>query len=227
MDSVIEQTSSNDKYPKSTGSNRVPKPIGFHALTNAPYYGGGVQDKKDIDSYRNFQSSNTSYGNIENSQKSSVGTYYGGESKAKLQEKYKQLAEQKILISEKHWQQKMIFFLSFVVNFALNYDLDVCVRIQVSITGDNSLPRVQFIRLTCAIAVILLGVTFEQLSDLQSRRVIFGLIISFTIMKLFYEIDTYQNPLSRIESEQNLYIKNLSKFVQALLLAIHKVLQVA
>ena len=71
------------------------------------------------------------------------------------------MAEQKILINEKHWWQKVIFFLSFMVNLTLNYDLDVCVRIQVSITGDNSLPRVQFIRLTCAIAVIILGVTIE------------------------------------------------------------------
>ena len=120
----------------------------------------------------------------------------------------------------------MIFALSFLVNLSLNYDLDVCVRIQVSITGDNSLPRVQFIRLTCAIAVILLGVTIEQLSDLQFRRLIFTLIISFTLMKLFYEIDTYQRPITRINEEQKLYIQNLSKFVQALLLAIHKVLQV-
>ena len=163
----------------------------MHALTNGPYYGGGVQDKREIDSYRGIHSSNTSYGNFDNSHQSSVGTYYGGESKPKLLEKYKQMAEQKILISEKHWWQKVIFALSFMVNLSLNYDLDVCVRIQVSITGDNSLPRVQFIRLTCAIAVILLGVTIEQLSDLQSRRLIFTLIISFTLMKLFYEIDTY------------------------------------
>ena len=113
-----------------------------------------------------------------------------------------------------------------MVNLTLNYDLDVCVRIQVSITGDNSLPRVQFIRLTCAIAVILLGVTIEQLSDIHARRVIFSLIISSTLMKLYYEIDTYLRPFSRIDSGEQNYIKNLNKFSQALLLAIHKVLQV-
>jgi hypothetical protein len=75
------------------------------------------------------------------------------------------MAEQKILISEKHWWQKVIFFLSFMVNLTINYDLDVCVRIQVSLTGENNLPRVQYIRLSCAIGVIILGVTIEQMSD--------------------------------------------------------------
>ena len=27
----------------------MPLPIGYHTLTNAPYYGGGIQDKKEID----------------------------------------------------------------------------------------------------------------------------------------------------------------------------------
>jgi hypothetical protein len=213
---TVQSTVSKNRLGKLLGAMRspsqfqqttAPKPIGQHALTNAPYYGGGLQDK---DSYKGGPSS---YGSSHGSNRqSSAGTYYGGESKPKLQEKFKQISEQNQLIHEKHWWQKVIFTLSFLVNFSLNYDLNVCLRIQVSITGDNSLPRVQFIRLTCAIAVILLGVTIEQLSDIQSRRAIFSLIIAFTLMKMFYEVETYFSPLSRIDSEQTSYIKNLNKF---------------
>ena len=68
IDSAAGGVSSQGKQGGSGTSSRVPKPIGLHALTNGPYYGGGVQDKKEIESYRGIHSSNTSYGNIDNSQ---------------------------------------------------------------------------------------------------------------------------------------------------------------
>lgn len=48
------------QIPPKPSDGGAPVPIGFHALTNAPYYGGGLQDKREVDSYRH--SSNTSYG---------------------------------------------------------------------------------------------------------------------------------------------------------------------
>ena len=51
------------------------------------------------------------------------------ESKSKLQHKSLKLQEENKLIDQKHYWQRVIFALSFLINFTLNYDFDVCVNI--------------------------------------------------------------------------------------------------
>jgi hypothetical protein len=92
----------------------------------------------------------------------------------------------------------------------------------VSITGDNQMPSVQFIRLTTAIAVICLGVIIEQMNDASARRFIFAMIITLGCMKLYFEIETYIEPTMREDYVQ----KRVNKLSAALLLAIHKVLYI-
>lgn len=51
----------------------------------------------------------------------------------------------------------------------------------------------------------------------------FSMISVFSCLKLYYEIDTYINP----ENRRGQYIREINKALQATLMTLHKVLQVA
>lgn len=97
----------------------------------------------------------------------------------------------------------------------------MCVVIQTSIKGDE-LPQVQFVRLTCAIGVIALGLMIEQLTDIQAKRMIFLMMTMFCCWKLYHEILIFSNPIKN-------HLENLTgvnKLGQAILLALNKVFYV-
>ena len=70
--------------------------------------------------------------------------------------------------------------------------------------------------------MIWLGMSIDHLTDNHSRTLIFIMISIFCCLKLYYEIDTYINPDKRIT--QN--IKDVNKNIQAILLALFRVIQV-
>lgn len=151
--------------------------------------------------------------------------YAGTESAVKLKQKHKQLQDEALereLMTKKKWWQYVIFVISFLANFSIQYDIDVCVVIQTSIKGDDALPQVQFVRLTCAIGVIALGLMIEQMTDQQAKRMIFLMMTMFCCWKLYHEILIFSNPIKN-------HLENLTgvnKLGQAILLALNKVFYV-
>ena len=88
----------------------------------------------------------------------------GAVSANRLNTKAKQFEDKNIerdLMAKKKFWQSVIFTISFLANFSIQYDIDVCVVIQTSLKGEDALPQVQFVRLTCAIGVIALGLMIE------------------------------------------------------------------
>lgn len=148
----------------------------------------------------------------------------GAESALKLNQKHKQLQdealERSLLDSKRNWQC-VIFLISFLANFTLQYDIDICVVIQTNIRGDKDLPTVQFVRLTTAIGIIFLGLMIEQMTDIQAKRTIFVLMTTFCCWKLYHEILIFSNPIKNHQDS----LTGVNKLGQALLLTMNKVLQ--
>ena len=88
-------------------------------------------------------------------------------------------------------------------------------------TATEDLPQLQFIRLTCAITVLWVGLTLEQATDQRAKYMIFLIMTSLICVKLYLEIQLILNPL---DSDDN--INNFEKLGKAILLSMIKTLQV-
>ena len=135
------------------------------------------------------------------------------------------------MYTKKRNLQKIIIVLSCLANLAVHYDFEICIKIQAGShssvdIGENlnkSLPDLQFIRLTTAISVLMLGLTLEQMCDLTAKRVIVGIMTIVIGVKLIVEINLFNNPLV-VGQDDN--INQITKIGKAVLLSLIKILQV-
>ena len=91
--------------------------------------------------------------------------------------------------------------MSFLANFSVQYD-DIRVTIAQYIREEQELPVLQFERLLVATGVVLLGLTIEQLTDKQAKRLIFILMSSFCMTILVYQVIIFQNPIKHYKDGQ-------------------------
>ena len=91
--------------------------------------------------------------------------------------------------------QRIIFLLSFLTNYFINYDLEVCEQFQQKVKATDDLPTLQFVRLTCSITILWFGLLVEQMTDSRSKCTLFVIMTSLIMLKLYQEIQKYSNPI--------------------------------
>ena len=78
----------------------------------------------------------------------------------------------------------------------------------------------QFVRLTCVISVLAVGLSLEQTGDRRAKKLLFYVMLALLVVKLYLEIKLYSSEM-RVKE-----LNNWSKTGSAILLSLHKTLLV-